>query len=54
MATAAITYAKANEKRFVEELKNLLRIPSISTLPEYKGDVQKAAQFSAEKLKRIG
>jgi acetylornithine deacetylase/succinyl-diaminopimelate desuccinylase-like protein len=54
MATAAVTYAKENEKRFVEELKNLLRIPSISTLPEHKGDVLKAAQFVASELKRIG
>src|SRR6185369_12491081 len=54
MATAAVNYAKENEKRFLEELKALLRIPSVSTLPEHKGDVRKAAQFAADELKRIG
>jgi acetylornithine deacetylase/succinyl-diaminopimelate desuccinylase-like protein len=54
MSTPAVTYAKQNEKRFLEELKDLLRIPSVSTLPEHKGDVLKAAQFVANNLKQIG
>src|SRR3954470_19701246 len=54
MATAAVSYAQQNQKRFLEELKSLLRIPSISTLPEHKGDVAKAAQFVADDLKKIG
>jgi len=32
MASPAISFAKENEKRFLEELKELLRIPSISTI----------------------
>ncbi|WP_260706880.1 dipeptidase [Edaphobacter flagellatus] len=35
-------------------MKALLRIPSISTLPEHAGDVRRAAQFVADELKRIG
>ena len=54
MATPAVSYAQQNQKRFLEELKDLLRIPSISTLPEHKGDVKKAAQKVADELKRIG
>src|SRR3569832_871236 len=54
MSTPAVTYAKENEKRFLEELKDLLRIPSVSTLPEHKADVLKAAQFVANNLKQIG
>jgi acetylornithine deacetylase/succinyl-diaminopimelate desuccinylase-like protein len=56
MATTAVDYVKdsANQKRFLEELKTLLRIPSVSTLPEHKGDVRKAAQFLADDLKRAG
>jgi acetylornithine deacetylase/succinyl-diaminopimelate desuccinylase-like protein len=53
MAASAIVFAKQNEKRFLEELKDLLRIPSISTLPEHKGDIQRAAAFVAAELKRI-
>ena len=54
MATAAVSYARENQKRFLEELKELLRIPSVSTLPEHKNDIQKAAEFVAGELKRIG
>src|SRR5262249_34334465 len=36
------------------ELKDFIRIPSISTLPEHKGDVERAAGFVAESLRRAG
>jgi acetylornithine deacetylase/succinyl-diaminopimelate desuccinylase-like protein len=54
MASPAVDYARENKQRFLGELKNLLRIPSISTLPEHKSDVQKAADFIATELRRIG
>jgi len=52
--TAAITFAQKNGARFVEELKALLRIPSVSTAPEYVADVRKAAEFTAEGLRAAG
>ena len=54
MVVEAVEFAKANGERFVEELKELLRIPSISTDPERVADVRKAAQFVAHELTRIG
>src|SRR5437879_11800624 len=54
MASSAVSYARNNQQRFLNELKNLLRIPSISTLEEHKSDVQKAADFVASELRRIG
>src|SRR5947209_18092651 len=48
------TYITENEGRFLEDLKGWLRIPSISTLPEHTGDVQRAAEYAADQLKRIG
>lgn len=54
MSTSAISYARDNQQRFLSELKDLLRIPSISTLPEHKSDVQRAAEFIASELRRIG
>ena len=54
MSTSAISYARENQQRFLSELKDLLRIPSISTLPEHKSDVQKAAEFIAGELSRVG
>ncbi len=54
MASTAIDYARENQKRFLDELKDLLRIPSISTAEEHKDDVRKAADVVANDLKRIG
>src|SRR5947207_7268752 len=54
MASAAVSYARDNQQRFLSELKDLLRIPSISTLEEHKSDVRKAAEFVANELRRIG
>ncbi len=51
---AAVAFAKDNGERFVEELKELLRIPSISTAPEHVGDVRRAAEFCAAELGQIG
>src|SRR5215831_1603473 len=54
MSSSAISYARENQKRFLNELKDLLRIPSISTAEEHKADVVKAAHVVADDLKRIG
>ena len=51
---AAVAFAKENGERFVEELKALLRIPSISTDPERAEDVRRAAEFVAAELRRTG
>jgi acetylornithine deacetylase/succinyl-diaminopimelate desuccinylase-like protein len=50
----AVEYARENATRFVDELKALLHIPSISTDPEHAGDVRKAAESVAAELRRIG
>ena len=52
--TTPYDYAETNAARFVEQYKNLIRIPSISTLPEHAADVQRAAEFLAEDMRRIG
>jgi len=54
MGSAAVTFARENHARFLDELKNLLRIPSISTLPEHAGDCRKAAETLAAEFRRIG
>jgi acetylornithine deacetylase/succinyl-diaminopimelate desuccinylase-like protein len=54
MSDVAVAFAKANGARFVEELKELLRIPSISTTPERAGDVRRAANFVADGLRKAG
>ena len=47
MSAGAVAYARENAGRFLDELKTLLRIPSVSTTPEHKGDVEKAAEWVA-------
>ena len=54
MASPAIDFARQNQERFLNELKDLLRIPSISTLEEHKPDIRRAAEMVANELKRIG
>jgi acetylornithine deacetylase/succinyl-diaminopimelate desuccinylase-like protein len=54
MSSAAVNFARDNQQRFLNELKELLRIPSVSTLSEHKADVRRAADFVANDLRRIG
>jgi len=54
MASSSVDFARQNQQRFLSELKDLLRIPSVSTAPEHKADVQRAADFVAAELRRIG
>src|SRR6201981_2280806 len=53
-ASPAVDFARSNQQRFLNELKDLLRIPSVSTLEEHKPDIQKAASYVASELRRIG
>jgi acetylornithine deacetylase/succinyl-diaminopimelate desuccinylase-like protein len=54
LSTSAVTYARQNQPRFLNELKDFIRIPSVSTLPDHAADVRRAAEFVAADLKRIG
>ncbi|MCB1022614.1 MAG: M20/M25/M40 family metallo-hydrolase, partial [Acidobacteria bacterium] len=49
-----LAYYEQGRERFLEGLKALLRIPSISALPEHKGDVRRAADFLADELRAMG
>ncbi|HLJ79771.1 MAG TPA: dipeptidase, partial [Acidobacteriaceae bacterium] len=51
---AAVAYARENASRFLDDLKALLRIPSVSTLPDHKKDVEAAAEWVSADLRRIG
>lgn len=48
------TYIQENKEKFLNELLDLLRIPSISADPAYAGDVKKAADAVAEHLRKAG
>ena len=47
-------YISDSKDRFVEELFDLLRIPSVSADPAFANDVRKTAEFLADKMKSAG
>ena len=49
-----IDFINVNRDRYLEELKGLLAIPSISALPEHAGDVKRCAEWCADEMRRIG
>src|SRR5438128_2010575 len=49
-----IDFINVNRDRYLEELKALLAIPSISALPEHAGDVRRCADWCADEMRRIG
>lgn len=47
-------YVQSNKDRFLEELFTLLRFPSVSADAKFKDDINKTAEFVAQKLKDAG
>lgn len=52
--TTAYQYAEAHAADFVNELKELLRIPSISTLTTHAGEIRRAAEWLRDHCEKIG
>ncbi len=49
-----IDFINVNRERYLDELKALLAIPSISALPAHAGDVKHCADWCADEMRRIG
>lgn len=49
-----LDYIEANRSRFVDELCEYLRFPSISAQPEHKPDMQRTAKWFADHARAIG
>lgn len=49
-----ISYIRDNRERYIEELFDIIRIPSISSLSEHKGDMLKMAEAYRESLLAAG
>lgn len=47
-------YVATHQQRFLDELFELLRYPSVSADPKYKDDVSRTAEFVAQKLRDAG
>ena len=52
--TSVDSFVESNRQRLLDELFELLRIPSISTLPEHQADVIRAAELVARRLSEVG
>ena len=51
---SALEYAKNNKDAALEDLEAILRIASISTLPEHEADITHAAEWLSGKLQKLG
>ncbi len=51
---AALAYVDKHQQRFLDDLFDLLRIPSISTLPKHRKDMRKAAKYVARQMEAAG
>jgi acetylornithine deacetylase/succinyl-diaminopimelate desuccinylase-like protein len=49
-----IDFVNVSRDRYVEELKTLLAIPSISALPEHREDVRRCAEWCGDEMRRVG
>ena len=54
MSSPINSYITANKDRFLNELLDLLRIPSVSADPKYKADVFKTADAVKDRLIAAG
>lgn len=54
MSTKVRAYIDQNKQRFQDELFDFLRIPSVSARSEHKEDVQRAAQWFADRTRELG
>jgi acetylornithine deacetylase/succinyl-diaminopimelate desuccinylase-like protein len=49
-----IDFINVNRDKYLDELKALLAIPSVSALPQHADDVKRCAAWCADEMKRIG
>ena len=52
--SSALAYVQNQRERFQEDLKAFVQIPSISTDPNAKADIRRAADYIAGRLKGLG
>src|SRR5262245_32922786 len=51
---ALTRYLEEHRDRFLDDLKAVLRIPSVSAQPQHPGDVRRCAEHVAQDLRAIG
>ncbi len=51
---AVLKHIDGSQQKYTDELIEFLKIPSISTLPAYSGEVRNAAKWALERIQRLG
>ncbi len=51
---SAIEWSRTHQDAALDDLKAILRIPSISTLPEYSPEIERAAKWFSDTLRNLG
>jgi acetylornithine deacetylase/succinyl-diaminopimelate desuccinylase-like protein len=54
MQDQLLNYFNEHRDDHLEELKQFLRIPSVSALPKHAGDMRLCAEWTAEALRQAG
>src|SRR3970282_452081 len=54
MTSLVDAYIDSNQERLLDELTTFLKIPSVSTLPKHRPDVERACEFVVEELRGGG
>lgn len=49
-----VEYTRTQRERFLNEFREFLSLPTISTLSEYRGEVERGAEWVADHLRRAG
>ena len=52
--SAVVSWLESHERESIDRWLDFLRIPSISTDPQYRGECRRAAQWSADRLNELG
>jgi acetylornithine deacetylase/succinyl-diaminopimelate desuccinylase-like protein len=50
----ALEYLKDNREKLIDKLGEFIRIPSVSTEPQHRADIQRAAEWLAHHLQSLG
>ncbi|MGB6310416.1 MAG: dipeptidase [Steroidobacteraceae bacterium] len=53
-ALRALDYARAHRDEFLSQLKEFIRIPTVSTQPQHNEDLKRCAHWLAQHLRRVG
>src|SRR5882724_12629531 len=51
---SVLTYLKTNQRRFVNELCDYVRFPSVSAQPQHRKDMKACAEWLVAHCKKIG